>query len=99
MESHFKKAGNIIHKVMLNIAGLSYREYMLIYLNWEKVVGKIMAERLFPEKYINGNLYVSAKHSISLLELRLWKKKYINDIKKLTNISIQEIIYYYKDRK
>ena len=75
MKSHFQKASDIIQKVLLNIAGLSYREYMLIYLNWEKVVGSLMAKRLLPEKYINGILYVSSNNSISLQELSFLEKK------------------------
>ncbi|NQV17042.1 MAG: DUF721 domain-containing protein [Armatimonadetes bacterium] len=95
----FISAGNVLQKLVLDIAGPEFRNLVKIAFGWKKIVGKILAERTSIQKLEKKVLFVSVTNNVWMQELVLTKSKIIEKIKMVLNVEIEDIIFFIKQRK
>ena len=95
----FIPVGNILHKLVYNIAGTEFRNLVQIAFGWKKIVGKILAERTSIQKLEKNVLFVSVTNNVWMQELVLNKNMIIAKIKTVLNVEIEDIIFFIKQRK
>ncbi len=83
---------NELNRVLLQIAGDKYRDYVKAYRCWKAVVGELLAEKSFPIRFENKVLYVGVRNSSWMQELSLLKKSLITKYRVEYNIEIKEIV-------
>jgi predicted nucleic acid-binding Zn ribbon protein len=89
-------SGSVIKKILYNIAGSQFKDLVTIALNWQLIVGSLLAERAIIQGYKNNTLYVAVNNSVWMQELVLQRRKIIKKIKKQLDIDILDIVYYIK---
>ncbi len=95
----FISAGNVLQKLVLDIAGSEFRNLVKIAFGWKKIVGKILAERTSIQKLEKKVLFVSVTNNVWMQELVLNKSKIITKIKTVLNVEIEDIIFFLKQRR
>jgi predicted nucleic acid-binding Zn ribbon protein len=93
----FTRAGNVIQKIVDNIAGSKYKDLFVVSRAWPEVVGELIANRTFLQKIDKGTLYIMVENSIWMQELVLRKWSIINQLKKEYGLDIENIIFMCKD--
>lgn len=85
--------GNFCQDLVLKIAGEKYRLLALIALNWQNIVGELLAERSTPVKYEHHTLFVRVSNSTWMQELVLIKEQLMERLNKLLDINCNEIVF------
>ena len=62
-------ACNIWQKIVLKIAGLEHHDFVVLAFGWQKIVGKLLAERTELNKLEKGILFVSVSNNVWMQEL------------------------------
>ncbi|HCX73377.1 MAG TPA: hypothetical protein DHM37_06655 [Candidatus Cloacimonas sp.] len=90
----FLFAGDAIKKLVYSIAGEKYRDLVTIRFNWERIVGKLLAERTNLKKLQHQTLFVGVTNNVWMQELVLRKQQIIEDIKLMLGISLKDIVFF-----
>lgn len=89
----FASVQSKISQLLYRVAGEEHRPFIQLYLAWEKVVGKLLAERSHPIRVDHDTLFVGVENSAWLQELTLLKSKIILTYKELTKIELKDIVF------
>ena len=95
----FIPVGNALHKLVFELAGTEFRDLVRIAFGWKKIVGKILSQRTAIQKLEKKILFVSVTNNVWMQELILNKSKIITKIKSISNVEIEDIIFFIKQKK
>lgn len=85
--------GSFYRNLVLKIAGEKYRFLVLIALNWQDIVGELLAEQSTPEKYEHHILFVKVRNPIWMQELILIKQQIVERMNKMLDLQVNDIIF------
>lgn len=86
--------GNTWQRLVYRIAGDDHRDFITLIFGWQKIVGKLLAERTELIKLDNNVLFVSVLNNVWMQELVLHKKRFIDEVESVLQIKLQDIIFY-----
>jgi len=89
----FLFAGDAVKKLVYSIAGEKYKDLVTIKFNWDKMVGKLLAERTNLKKLQHETLFVGVSNNVWLQELVLRKQQIMKDIELMLHISLKDIVF------
>ncbi|HQH50594.1 MAG TPA: DUF721 domain-containing protein [Candidatus Cloacimonadota bacterium] len=89
----FTPINNLQQSVIRRIAGEQYLSFVLLYQNWNNIVGDLLAARSHPFRYQDAVLYISVQNNTWLQELFLQKKKILQQCRSIVKTEIREIIF------
>ncbi|MDY6915311.1 MAG: DUF721 domain-containing protein [Candidatus Cloacimonadota bacterium] len=89
----FVFAGDALKQLLYSIAGEKYKDLVTISINWEGIVGKLLAERTNIKSLRHNTLFVGVSNNVWLQELVLRKQQIIEDIKLTLNIPLKDIVF------
>lgn len=89
----FASVHSKISQLLYRVAGEEHRRFIQLYLAWESVVGKLLAERSHPIRIDHDTLFVGVENSAWLQELTLLKSKILLAYKELTKIELSDIVF------
>jgi predicted nucleic acid-binding Zn ribbon protein len=89
----FLFAGDAVKQLVYSIAGEKYKDLVTIKFNWEKIVGKLLAERTNLKKLQHQTLFVGVTNNVWLQELVLRKQQIIEDVRLMLDISLKDIVF------
>ena len=92
-------AGKVWQNLVFNIAGAKYHDFVTLAFGWQKIVGKLLAERTELNKLENNVLFVSVLNNVWMQELILHKSKIIQDIESIFRIKLNEIVFFIGQEK
>lgn len=92
-----KKAGNAIFNLLYRIAGDKNTSFITLTLNWEKIVGKILANKSSVYRFEKGVLFVAVSNNVWMQELILNKNLIKDEIKKKLGIDVKQIVFTIKN--
>lgn len=82
-----------ISQLLYRVAGEEHHSFIQLFMAWEKVVGKLLAERSHPIRIDHDTLFVGVENSAWLQELTLLKSKILLAYKELTKIELSDIVF------
>jgi predicted nucleic acid-binding Zn ribbon protein len=85
--------GSFCKDLVLRIAGDKYRLLALIALNWQDVVGELLAERSTPVKYEHHVLFVRVSNPTWMQELVLIKDKVMERLNRTLELQCNDIVF------
>ncbi|MDD2332173.1 MAG: DUF721 domain-containing protein [Candidatus Cloacimonetes bacterium] len=91
--SSWKALDQFTSKLVYRIASDKYRSFVFVYLNWEKVVGGLLAEKSYPIKFEKNVLYVAVANSSWMQELILMKMSIIRKYEVEHSTKIRDIVF------
>lgn len=80
----FQNIHHVLHKVLKKYSLENKVKKEQLFNNWDKIVGKELAEKCIPIKMENSILFLKAKNSVWRNELKLRQKDFLNIIYKNT---------------
>ncbi len=92
-------AGNAWQKLVFNIAGAEYHDFVTLAFGWQKVVGKLLAERTELIKLEHDVLFVSVMNNVWMQELIIRKSQILIDIESILAIKLKEIVFFIGQEK
>lgn len=87
-----------ISQLLYRVGGEEHRRFIQLFLAWENVVGKLLAERSHPIKVEHDILFVGVENSAWLQELTLLKSKILSAYKELTRVELSDIVFITKSK-
>ncbi len=88
-----KSAGNIFRKLVYSIAGSEYRDLVTLSFNWDRVLGRLLAEKATIIKLENRVLYVGVSNNVWMQELVLMKRRILSDIRAVCGLNLINVIF------
>ena len=92
-------AGKAWQNLVFSIAGAEYHDFVTLAFGWQKIVGKLLAERTELNKLEKNVLFVSVLNNVWMQELVLHKSKIIHDIEFILRIKLKEIVFFIGQEK
>jgi len=86
-------AGGLFRKLVYTIAGPEYRDLVTLSFHWERILGKLLAEKAVILKLENKVLFVGVSNNVWMQELVLMKRKILFDIKRTCGLKLNNIIF------
>ncbi len=86
--------GKSWQKLVYNIAGDEYRDFVTLAFGWKKIVGKILDQKAELHKLEKNVLFVSVTNNVWMQELILRKYQIIEDIEAILQITLKDIVFF-----
>lgn len=85
--------------ILFRLGGEKYRRFIVSYLNWEVLVGKLLAERSHPIKVEQHVLYVGVENNSWMQELTLLKSDILSRLRAKFDADINEIVFVIRTKR
>lgn len=86
-------AGSLFRKLVYTIAGPENRDLVTLSFHWERILGKLLAEKAVVLRIENNVLFVGVSNNVWMQELVLMKRKILFDIKRTCGLKLKNIIF------
>ncbi|MDD3535929.1 MAG: DUF721 domain-containing protein [Candidatus Cloacimonetes bacterium] len=87
-----------ISQLLYRVAGEEHHRFIQLFMAWERVVGKLLAERSHPIRLDHETLFVGVENSAWLQELTLLKSKIISAYQDISKVEIKDIVFIIKSK-
>ncbi len=93
------RAGSAIDELLYWLAGEENRDFMTLCLQWKKLVGELIADRSFVQRFENGNLHIGVENSVWMQELVLNRVRLLEQLNQLPDIEVKELVFFIRSQK
>ncbi len=93
------RAESAVEKLLYRIAGEENRDFLTLCIHWKKVVGDLIAERSFVDRFENGTLHIGVENSVWMQELVLDRKRLLANLNAQTDVKVEELVFFIRSRK
>lgn len=90
-------SGGSWRKLVYEIAGDEYHDFVTLAFGWKKIVGNILAQKAEIHKLEKQVLFVSVSNNVWMQELILRKYQIMEDIKLMLHIHLRDIVFFIED--
>ena len=88
-----RKINSKLDKLLFQLAGEKYRDFLIISLSWKDVVGELLAARTKVKKFKKNVLYVTVEHPAWMTELVIHRPLILEQLKEQTKLKIDNILF------
>jgi len=91
---NLKQVGNSWQKLVYNIAGEDYRDFVTLAFGWKKIVGKMLSDKAKLHRLENDVLFIAVTNNVWMQELILRKFQILHDIETILHVKLSEIVFF-----
>ncbi len=93
------RADSAVAKLLYRLAGDENRDFLTLCLQWKKIVGDLVADRSFVDRFENGTLHIGVENSVWMQELVLDRKHLLAQLNALKDVEVKELVFFIRSRK